>query len=145
MKIALGSDHGGYDLKEAIGRSLAKDGHEIIDFGCSGKDSCDYPDYGTGVARAVAAAQADRGILICTTGVGMSITANKIRGIRAALCADVLTAKMSRQHNDANVLVLGAKIVSEALALDIVTEWIAASFEGGRHQRRIDKIKELEK
>lgn len=145
MKIAIGSDHGGYDLKEVIVRYLQKNGHQTIDFGCHGKDSVDYPDFGIGVARAVASGSVDRGVLICTTGIGMSIAANKVKGIRAALCTDVLTARMSRQHNDANILVLGAKIVSEPLALDIVKEWITASFEGGRHQRRIDKIKELEK
>ena len=145
MKIAIGSDHGGYDLKEVIVRYLQKNGHQTIDFGCHSKDSVDYPDFGIGVARAVASGSVDRGVLICTTGIGMSIAANKVKGIRAALCTDVLTARMSRQHNDANVLVLGAKIVSEPLALDIVKEWITASFEGGRHQRRIDKIKELEK
>jgi len=145
MKVAIGSDHGGYDLKEAVARFLEKNGHQTIDFGCHGRDSVDYPDFGAGVARAVASAHADRGVLICTTGIGMSITANKVRGIRAALCTDVLTAHMSRQHNDANVLVLGAKIVSGQLALDIVREWMTTSFEGGRHQRRIDKIKELER
>lgn len=145
MKIAIGSDHGGYDLKEAIVRFMQQNGHQTIDFGCHGKDSVDYPDFGIGVARAVASANVDKGILICTTGIGMSIAANKVKGIRAALCTDVLTARMSRQHNDANVLVLGAKIVSEPLALDIVKEWMTASFEGGRHQRRIDKIKELER
>lgn len=145
MKIALGADHGGYELKEVIKKYLLTGGYEVIDFGCGGKESVDYPDYGVLAGRAVAGHAADRGILTCTTGVGMSIAANKLRGIRAALCSDAYTAKMSRLHNDANVLVLGSKTVNEAVALEIVKVWISTAFEGGRHQRRIDKIRDIEK
>ncbi|HRZ87478.1 MAG TPA: ribose 5-phosphate isomerase B, partial [bacterium] len=138
------SDHGGYELKEALVRFLEKSAHRVEDAGCHGKDSVDYPDFGITVARAVAEGKADRGILICTTGIGMSMAANKVKGIRAALCTDVFTAKMSRLHNDANVLVLGAKVVDEGRAVEMVETWLATPFEGGRHQRRVDKINELD-
>ena len=145
MKLALGSDHGGYELKEAIKRSLKERGYIVDDLGTGSLDSVDYPDYGKKVAETVAQGKHDRGILICGTGIGMSITANKIKGIRCALCHNVYTAKMAREHNDANILALGGRVLQPELALDIVETWLTTNFEGGRHQRRLDKIAALEK
>ena len=142
--IALGCDHAGVQLKGAIAELLAERGLEHRDYGTFDEASCDYPDYAEKVGRAVVAGEAERGILVCGTGVGISIAANKIAGVRAALCADTFTARMSREHNDANVLCLGARVVGVGLALDIVAAWLDARFEGGRHQRRIDKIHALE-
>ena len=142
--IALGCDHAGVQLKGAIAELLASRGVEHRDYGTYDQASCDYPDYAERVGRAVAAGEAERGILVCGTGVGISIAANKIEGVRAALCADTFTAHMSREHNDANVLCLGARVVGTGLALDIVSTWLEARFEGGRHQRRVDKIHALE-
>lgn len=143
--IALGSDHAGVQLKAAIAEHLRQLGHEIEDFGTNDESSCDYPDYAEKVGRAVTGGKAERGVLICGTGVGISISANKIPGVRAALCGDTFSARMSREHNDANVLCLGARVVGTGLALDIVSTWLGASFEGGRHQRRLDKIQALER
>lgn len=139
--IAIGSDHGGFDLKELVIAHLKERGMEVKDVGCYDKSSCDYPVYGRAVAEAVAGGECEKGIVICTTGIGISITANKVKGIRAALCTDGLTAKMTRLHNDANVLALGAGIVGPNLAMEIVDNFLDTDFSGDeRHQRRIDKI-----
>lgn len=141
--IAIGSDHGGYDLKELVVAHLKEKGYEVKDVGCYDKSSCDYPVYGRAVANEVATGNCEKGIVICTTGIGISITANKIKGIRAALCADTLTAKMTRLHNDANVLAMGAGIVGVNLATEIVDTFLETAFSGEeRHQRRIDLIEE---
>ena len=144
MKIALGCDHGGYELKQFIMKTLEKLGYEYEDFGCYSLESCDYPDFGAAAARAVAEGKCDRGIVICTTGIGISIAANKIKGIRCAHCADCLEAEMTRRHNNTNMLAMGAGIIGQNLAMDIVDTWLATEFEGGRHQRRVDKISALE-
>lgn len=141
--VAIGSDHGGFDLKEIVIRHLEEKGVDVNDMGCYDKSSCDYPVYGKAVARAVAEGSCDKGIVICTTGIGISITANKVKGIRAALCADTLSAKLTRLHNDANVLAMGAGIVGPNLALEIVDTFLETEFSGEeRHQRRIDAIEE---
>lgn len=144
MNVALSSDHRGFPAKELIKTFLASAGHSVIDFGCEGTASCDYPDTAVAGAKSVASGETDLGILLCGTGIGMSITANKVRGIRAALCHDELTAEMSRRHNDANVLCLPADLVGEELLRRIVDVWLRTEYEGGRHQRRIDKITEFE-
>ena len=144
MKIAMGSDHGGFDLKEQIKAWLQENGHEVVDFGCHSKESCDYPDFGAAAARAVASGQWERGIVICTTGIGISITANKVKGIRCALCSDPWSAEMTRRHNDANMLAMGAGVVGPLLAQRIVEAFLSFAFEGGRHQRRVDKIMAVE-
>ena len=144
MKIAMGSDHGGFDLKEQIKAWLQENGHEVVDFGCYSKESCDYPDFGAAAARAVASGQCERGIVICTTGIGISITANKVKGIRCALCSDPWSAEMTRRHNDANMLAMGAGVVGPLLAQRIVEAFLSFAFEGGRHQRRVDKIMAVE-
>ncbi len=143
MKIALGSDHGGFELKEYLKQMLAA-GHELTDVGTNGPESVDYPDYAIKVARLVAGGQVERGILICSTGIGMSVTANKVAGVRAALAFDLFAAQQSRRHVDANILVLGAQITGRGLAAEIVKVWLETPFEGGRHQRRVDKIRKLE-
>ena len=144
MKIAIACDHGAYDLKEAVKEHLTKQGHEVVDFGTHSKDSCDYPDFAGPAAKAVAAGECEKGIVLCTTGIGVSITANKVKGIRCALLSDLLSAKMTRQHNDTNVMAMGAGVVGENLALEIVDTWLGTEFEGGRHQRRIDKMMQYE-
>jgi len=144
MKIATGADHGGFELKAQIVAHLRDLGHEVEDFGASGPESVDYPDYARPVAGAVAAGEFDCGILICGTGIGISIAANKVAGIRAATCTDTYSARMSRQHNDANILCLGGRVVGVGLALDIVDIWLATKFEGGRHARRVGKIQQIE-
>lgn len=139
--IGIGSDHGGYDLKQAVIRYLEEQGLEYKDFGCADKASCDYPVYGRAVAEAVADGACEKGIVICTTGIGISITANKVPGIRCALCADTVSAKLTRLHNDANVLAMGAGIIGENLALGIVDTFLHTDFSGEeRHQRRVDLI-----
>ncbi len=139
--IGIGSDHGGYDLKQAVIRYLKDNGYEYKDFGCMDKTSCDYPIYGKAVAKAVASGLCDRGIVICTTGIGISITANKVAGIRCALCSDTVSAKLTRLHNDANMLALGAGIVGENLALGIVDTFLNTKFSGEeRHSRRVRLI-----
>ena len=139
--IAIASDHGGVDLKEAVKNHLKKEGYEVKDFGTNSKDSCDYPDFARPAAEAVADGTCEKGIVICTTGIGVSITANKVPGIRCALCSDSLTAKMTRLHNDANVLAMGAGITGELLALEIVDTFLKTEFSGEeRHARRIRKI-----
>ena len=144
MKIAIGSDHGGFSVKEIAKPHLEKLGYEVIDFGTNTPDSCHYPIYAEKVARAVASGEADKGILICGTGIGMSIAANKIPGIRAAAVSDCFTAKATRQHNDSNILCLGERTVGPGLALRIIDTFLAAPFEGGRHQTRIDMMMALE-
>ena len=139
--IAIGCDHGGYELKERVIRHLKEKNIEYRDMGCNSRESTDYPVYGHAVAKAVADGSCEKGIVICTTGIGISISANKIPGIRCALCGDTLSAKMTRLHNDANVLALGAGIVGENLALDIVDTFLGTAFSGEeRHQRRVDMI-----
>ncbi len=142
--IAIGSDHGGYDLKQLVIEHLKKRGFEVKDFGTYSKDSCDYPEFGHAVAKAVASKECEQGIVICTTGIGISISANKVKGIRCALCSDVCSAELTRLHNDANVLALGAGIVGSNLALRIVDAFIDTKFSGDeRHSRRISKIEQL--
>ncbi len=139
--IAIGSDHGGFDLKEVIIAYLEEKGIEYRDYGCADKSSCDYPVYGRAAAEAVASGECEKGIVICTTGIGISITANKVRGVRCALCADTLTAKMTRLHNDANVLALGGGIVGPNLAVSIVDAFLTTEFsKEEKHQRRIGLI-----
>lgn len=139
--IAIGSDHGGFDLKETIRKHLQEQGFEVKDYGCYDKNSCDYPVYGRAVAEAVAGGECERGIVVCTTGIGISITANKVKGIRCALCADTLTAKMTREHNDANVLALGGGIVGPNLGISIVDTFLNTAFSGEeKHSRRIGMI-----
>ena len=145
MKIALGSDHRGFEAKERIEAVVRELGHEVIDCGTHSRDACDYPDLALAVATLVAGGQADRGILLCGSGLGMSITANKVAGIRAALCHDEHTAQMSRRHNDANILCLPADLVGDALLKSMVEIWLKTGFEGGRHARRIQKILEFER
>lgn len=144
MKVSLGSDHAGLRLKNAIAAFLAKEGHEVIDCGTEGEASCDYPEFALRAARSVQSGESDRGILVCATGVGMSICANKLKGIRASLCNDLYTARFSRLHNDANVLCLGERVIGPGLALEIVGLWMRTPFEGGRHQRRLDLIRDME-
>ena len=144
MMISIAADHGGFALKEHIKAYLTAKGYEEKDFGTSSEESCDYPDFARPAAEAVASGQCEKGIVICTTGIGVSITANKVHGIRCALCGDSLTAEMTRRHNDTNMMALGAGITGKNLALKIVEVWLGTEFEGGRHQRRIDKITALE-
>ncbi len=144
MKIALGSDHGGYALKQHITETIKKLGHEVEDFGCYSTESCDYPDFGAAAARAVAEGKCDLGIVICTTGIGISIAANKIKGIRCAHCADCLEAEMTRMHNNANVMAIGAGFTGPNMADRMVEVFLSTEFEGGRHQRRVDKVMALE-
>jgi len=143
--IIIGSDHGGMALKTAINSYLNRRGFLVSDAGTNGDSSVDYPDFGQKVAEAVIAGEAELGILICGTGIGMSIAANKIPGIRAALVTDVFMARMAKEHNNANVLVLGGRVLDEQKACDLVGAWLDATFEGGRHQSRLDKITALEK
>lgn len=146
MKIAIGCDHGALELKNVLLAHLRQAGHEVEDFGTYTKDSCDYPDYCAQAARAVAAGDCDRGIVLCTTGIGASITANKIKGIRCALLGDLLSARLTREHNDTNMMALGAGVTGENLALAIVDTWLETPFsEAPRHQRRIDKVMALER
>jgi ribose 5-phosphate isomerase B len=145
MKLVIGSDHGGWELKEEIIKYLKtiKD-IELVDYGTVGTDPVDYPDFGKKVAQAVSGKHADRGILICGTGIGMSIVANRYPGVRAALCHDHFTAQMSRLHNDANVLVMGERVVGKGVAMEILKAWLETKFEAGRHQKRLDKIQAIE-
>ena len=145
MRIALGSDHGGLELKNTIIKHLEDKGFELKDFGTYTTDSCDYPDYALKVAEEVAQKNYDFGILICGTGIGISISANKVPGIRAALCSDTFSAHATREHNNANILAMGERVVGKGLALDIVDAFLNAEFQGGRHVGRINKISEIEK
>lgn len=142
--IALGSDHGGFALKQHIKHYLDEQGIKYKDFGCDSTDSCDYPDFGAAAAHAVASGECDRGIVICTTGIGISIAANKVSGVRCALCSEPLSAEMCRRHNDANMLAMGAGLTGPNLAVRIVEVFLNTQFEGGRHQRRVDKLTALE-
>lgn len=144
MKIAIGSDHAGFGLKEDVLAQLRSLRHDIVDCGTYGTESVDYPDFGEKVSQMVSAGEVDRGILICGTGIGMSMVANKFPNVRAALCNDLFSAKMSRLHNDANVLVLGGRIIGKDLAAEIVQTWLSTAFEGNRHMRRLQKIKTIE-
>ena len=144
MKIALASDHGGYALKCDIKALLEKLGHQVEDFGCHSTESCDYPDFGEAAARAVAAGTCDRGIVICTTGIGISIAANKVKGIRCAHCADSLEAEMTRRHNDANMMAIGAGFTGKNMAERMVEVFLSTEFEGGRHARRVDKLNAIQ-
>ena len=144
MKIGIGSDHGGFELKEVIKEYLGKLDIEYIDYGTYSKESVDYPDYGKKLADAVVAKEIDRGIVICGTGIGISISANKVKGIRCALCGDTYSARMSREHNDANILALGARVLGIDLALEIVSVWLKSEFQGGRHLIRVNKISDIE-
>lgn len=144
-KIAIASDHAGTELKDDLKGLLKELGFEAIDMGTNGDESVDYPDYGAAVAAKVSSGDIPKGVLICGTGIGMSIVANKFPNVRAALVTDVLTATMAKEHNDANVLVIGARVVTKAMAREILKAWLTAKFAAGRHQRRLDKIKELEK
>jgi RpiB/LacA/LacB family sugar-phosphate isomerase len=144
VKIAIGSDHAGFELKTYLKGILEEGKQTIVDVGTGSEDTVDYPDFGIRVARLVSEGQVDRGVLVCGTGVGMSITANKIRGVRAALAQDLFTAVQSRRHVDANVLVLGGRVIGKGLAAEMLKAWLAESFEGGRHALRLDKIRELE-
>ncbi len=145
MKIAIGCDHGAYTLKKTIVSFLEKKGYTVKDFGCFNPGSCDYPDFCGAAARAVASGECQKGIVLCTTGIGASITANKVRGIRCALLSDVLSARLTREHNDTNMMALGAGIVGENLALEIVQVWLNTEFSNEeRHKKRIQKMMALE-
>ena len=142
--IAIGSDHGGFDLKEQVKKHLVERGFEVKDFGCFDKSSVDYPDFGVAAAKAVADGTCEKGIVVCTTGIGISIAANKVKGIRCALCSEPLGAKMTRLHNDANMLALGGGVIGVNMGLEIVDTFLGTEFDGGRHQRRIDLITEID-
>lgn len=144
MKISIASDHGGFDLKEDLRAWLTEQGHEVVDFGCSSKESCDYADFAEPAARAVADGTCERGIVICTTGIGISMTANKVKGIRCALCSEPVSASLTRHHNNANMLAMGAGMIGPMMAREIVTAFLTNDFDGGRHQRRVDKIMAVE-
>ncbi len=141
---AIGSDHGGYALKQEIMKHLSERGIAYRDYGTYSEESCDYPDYGEAVGRAVASGECERGIVVCGTGIGISIAANKVRGVRCALCGDCFSAQMAREHNDANVLALGARVLGAGLALKIVDTFLDSSFAGGRHERRVAKLMAIE-
>ena len=145
MKIAMACDHGGLRLKNVLKADLEKNGHVVEDFGTYTEDSCDYPDFAAQAAKAVASGQCDRGVVVCGTGIGVSITANKVKGIRCALCHDVFSAKATRQHNDSNMLAMGQRVIGEGLALEILHAWMSSDYEGGRHDARIQKMMALEK
>ena len=141
MKIAIGCDHGALALKNKMVSHLEKQGHEVKDFGTYTPDSCDYPEFAAAAAKAVASGECEKGIVLCTTGIGVSITANKVKGVRCALLSDVMSARMTREHNDTNMMALGAAVVGEMLALEILDTWVGTEFSGNeRHQRRIDKM-----
>lgn len=144
MKVIIGSDHAGFEVKQALTKELGGRGIEVLDAGCFSTDSVDYPDIAFEAAKAVAEGRCDRGILVCGTGIGMSVCANKVDGVRCALCGDTLTAKLTRQHNDSNMLALGARITGIELIKAIVDTWLGTEFLGGRHERRIAKISEYE-
>ena len=144
MKIVIGSDHGGFHLKEVLKQHLAERGIEFHDAGTYTEDSCDYPDIALKVCREITEGRAERGILVCGTGIGMSMAANKVKGIRAALCGDVFSATMSREHNDANVICMGERVLGFGLAVSILDAWLDTEFAGGRHARRVNKIMAIE-
>ena len=144
MKITLGCDHGGFELKETIKRQLEEAGYDCKDCGCFSTESCDYPVFGEAAARAVASGECEKGIVICTTGIGISIAANKVQGIRCAHCADSLEAEMTRRHNDANMLAIGAGFTGKNLAERMVEVFLSTDFEGGRHERRVNKLNAIQ-
>ena len=146
MKISIGCDHGALALKNKLVAHLQNKGYEVVDFGTHTLDSCDYPDFAAPAAKAVASGECEKGIVLCTTGIGVSITANKVKGVRCALLSDVMSARMTREHNDTNMMAIGAGVVGEMLALEIVDTWLGTDFSHNeRHQRRIDKVMALEK
>jgi ribose 5-phosphate isomerase B len=145
MKIAIGADHAGFSLKEKLRQKLTGEGHEVVDYGTASDASCDYPDFAQPVAREVAEGRSDRGILVCSTGIGMSIAANKLDGVRAVPAQSADEVQLTREHNDANVLTLGARYVDEEKAMSLIHVFLSAQFQGGRHARRIAKIAQLEK
>jgi len=145
VRIVIGSDHGGYTLKKAIIKHLEEKGYEVIDVGTYSEESVDYPDFAKKAAKMISQKKVDRGILICKTGIGMSIAANKIKGIRAANVNYIYTAKLSRKHNDANIITIGSQILKPEKAIKIIESWLSTEFEGGRHRKRIEKILKLEK
>jgi RpiB/LacA/LacB family sugar-phosphate isomerase len=142
--IAIGSDHAGYSLKERLKTWLAADGHRVLDHGTHSTESVDYPDYAAAVAESVGSGEAERGVLVCGSGVGMAMAANKVAGVRAVAAQDADVVRLSRQHNDANVLTLGARLTAPVRALELVQTWLATPFEGGRHERRVDKLARLD-
>ena len=144
MTVALGCDHAGWELKERLKAWLIQTGHQVLDFGTHSPDPVDYPDYALQVADSVANGKAERGVLVCGTGIGMAMAANKVPGVRAAFCPDPFTARLSREHNDANVLTLGGRLMGREMAIEILGIWLATAFEGGRHNPRIAKIREAE-
>ncbi|MDQ4098798.1 MAG: ribose 5-phosphate isomerase B [Actinomycetota bacterium] len=144
-KIAIGSDHAGYPLKQQLAEHLREEGHEVEDLGTHSEESVDYPEYGALVARAVVGGDADYGVCVCGTGIGIGIAANKVQGARAAVVHDTTSARMARQHNNANVVCVGARLTGPQAAVDAVDAFLAAEFEGGRHQRRIDEISDLDR
>lgn len=144
MKIAMGNDHTAVELKNIIKEFVKEKGYQVLDLGTNSSESCDYPVYGEKVGRAVASKEADLGIVICGTGVGISLAANKVKGIRACVCSEPYTAKLSRMHNNSNVLAFGARVVGSEMAKMITEEWLNAQYEGGRHQRRVDMLMKIE-
>jgi ribose 5-phosphate isomerase B len=142
--VALGADHAGFPLKEDLKTWLIARGYDVVDLGTQSAESVDYPDFAVGVGGAITAGKADRDVLVCGTGIGMAMAANKVPGVRAAACSDAFTARMSREHNDANVLALGARITSREAAIEILETWLGAEFAGGRHARRVEKIVALD-
>ena len=144
MKIAIGNDHAGYDMKLEIKKMLEEKGHEVIDYGHHSTDSCDFPVYGYKVAQSVASGETDCGVLICGTGIGISLAANKVKGIRCALCNDPVSARLTKQHNNANIISMGARIIGMETAKAVVSAWLDADFLGGKYQRRIDMLTAIE-
>ena len=144
MKIGIGSDHGGFELKEYIKAYLESEGIEYVDYGTYSLDSVDYPDYGRRLSEGVMSGEVDRGIAICGTGIGISIACNKVKGIRCALCGDTYSARMSVEHNNANIIALGGRVIGKDLAIEIVSTWLKSQFLGGRHERRVNKISDIE-
>jgi ribose 5-phosphate isomerase B len=144
MKIGIGSDHGGFELKEYIKEYLEEEGIEYVDYGTDSLDSVDYPDYGLKLSKGVVSGEVDKGIAICGTGIGISITCNKVKGIRCALCSDTYSARMSAEHNNANIIALGGRVIGKDLAVEIVSTWLNSQFLGGRHERRVNKISDIE-
>ena len=144
MKIGIGNDHAAVEMKNQIREYLESKGHEVVNFGTDGEASCHYPEYGEAVANAVTAKEVDLGVLICGTGVGISLAANKVKGVRAVVCSEPVTARLSREHNNTNILAFGSRIVGQEMAKSIVDAWLDAEFLGGRHQTRIDMITAIE-
>lgn len=144
MKVAVACDHGGFRLKNVLIQEMKNQGYEVVDFGTYNEDSCDYPDYAVKAARAVASGECEKGVVVCGTGIGVSMTCNKVHGIRCALCHDVFSAKATRAHNDANMLAMGQRVIGEGLAVEILNAWLNTEFEGGRHVQRIEKMMKIE-